>query len=269
MQVQFLYNLPRMTDMAFIIAEIIMSRSCSRLSLLIAMLSAWLALPASVHAQPQGSAGLLPEGQTLVSLSVTERRSVVPDRLVAMLRVEQEDRDAQVLQQRINTMMERALERIGEPDGITISTGRYAVYQYDRQPQGGRGDTVWRGSQTITLETANAHSRVHELAGELQDTGFVMNQLSWELSRRLADETRDTMLAAAINRAQEQAQRAGQALGRPDVELAEVTVERGADFSPMMMRSTAAMDMSESSSPSSRPGETEVTLTISVRAVAR
>lgn len=233
-----------------------------------AVIAALSVLPVAAHAQQTGSAGLLPEGQTLISLSVTERRDVVPDRLVATLRVEREERDPEELQQHINTMMEQALEHIGEPADITVSTGRYAVYQYERQPQGGRSDTGWRGSQSVSLQTDAAYERVHELTGELQGMGLVINQLNWELSSERADETRDTLLEAAIDRARQQAQRAGQALGRGDVEIAEVNVENGGGFSPVMMR-TASMDMAESNAPSSRPGETEVTLTISVRAVAR
>lgn len=245
-----------------------MFRSYCASSLRVVVVSLLLLSPAAIHAQ-QGGPGLLPEGQTLISLSVTERRDVVPDRLVATLRVEQDDRDPEALQQHINSMVEQALEHIGEPEDITVSTGRYVVYQYQRQPQGGRSDMVWRGSQSVSLQTDEAYERVHELAGELQGMGFVMNQLNWELSSQRADETRDALLEAAIGKAREQAQRAGQALERGDVEIAEVTVENGGGFSPMMMRSTGSMDMAESSAPSSRPGETEVTLTISVRAVAR
>lgn len=234
----------------------------------IAVLPALLLLPLSLHAQQPGSSGLLPEGQTLISLSVTERRDVVPDRLVATLRVERDDRDPQALQQHINRMMEQALERIGEPDGITVSTGRYTVYQYQRQPQGGRSDMVWRGTQSVTLQTDGDYGQVHELAGELQGMGLVMNGLNWELGNRRADEIRESLLEAAIGRARAQAERAGEALGRGDVEIVEVTVGNGGGVSPMMraeLMSTAA----GSGAPSSRPGETEVTLTISVRAVAR
>lgn len=246
-----------------------MSRSCCALLLRVAVIAALFPLPISSQAQQAGSAGLLPEGQTLISLSVSERRDVVPDRLVTTLRVEQDDRDPEALQQHINSMMEQALEHIGEPGDITVSTGRYAVYQYQRQPQGGRSDAVWRGSQSVSLQTDEAYGRVHELAGELQGMGFVMNQLNWELSSGLADETREALLEAAIMRARAQAQRAGQALGRDDVEIAEVTVGDGDGPSPVMMMRSEAMDATGSNAPSSRPGETEVSLTISVRAVAR
>jgi len=226
-----------------------------------------LLLPPSLRAQ-SGSAGLLPEGQTLLSLSVTERRMVVPDRLVVSLRVEQEDSDPEVLQQRINRLMQRALEALDDQDGITVRTGRYSVHQYQRQPRGGRSDSVWRGSQSVTLETGSAYDRVHELAGELQDTGFVMNRLDWEISDQRSDAIREGLLEVAIERAQRQAQRAGDALARNDVEIAEITVESGGGGGPVMMRS-AVTGSAEAAMPASRPGETEVSLTISVRAVAR
>ena len=45
---------------------------------------------------------LLPEGQTLITLSVTERINVEQDTLIATLRIEGENRDAGTLQREIN-----------------------------------------------------------------------------------------------------------------------------------------------------------------------
>lgn len=228
-----------------------------------------LMVPCFVQAQQSGSDGLLPEGQTLLSLSLTERRDVVPDRLVASLRVEHEDRDPVAVQQHINTRMDEALRRIDPLDDVVAGTGRYSVYQYQRQPGNGRGDSVWRGSQTVTLETDTAYEQVQALAGELQTSGFVMNRLEWQLSNARADRIRDDMLERAIERARSRAQRAGEALGRGDVEIAEITVSaESSGRAPVEMRSMA-MDAAGSAAPESRPGETEVTLTIGIRAVAR
>ncbi len=228
-----------------------------------------LMVPCFLQAQQSGSGGLLPAGQTLVSLSITERHDVVPDRLVASLRVEHEDRDPEALQQRINAQMDEALQRIDGLNDVVVSTGRYAVHQYQRQPRNGRGDSVWRGSQTVTLETDTAYEQVRALAGELQASGFVMNRLAWQLSNARADQVRDDMLERAIERARSRAQRAGEALGRTDVEIAEITVDAGSSGSgPVAMRSMA-MEAASSAAPESRPGETEVTLTINIRAVAR
>ena len=229
----------------------------------------WCVSAGGAMAQP-GSAGLLPEGQTLVSLSVTERTTVVPDQLVATLRVEREDRDSEALQRAVNAQMAEALALLdAEGEEILVSTGRYSVYQYQRQPQGGRSDSIWRATQSLTLETGTAHDQLRELAGRLQDAGLVMSRLDWQLSNARAAEVRDGLLEAAVTRAREQVQRAGEALGRTQVEIAEISLEPEGNGGPVMMRSTSAMVAAESAPPSARPGETEVTLTIRVRAVAR
>ncbi len=222
-----------------------------------------------VHAQTGTT--LLPEGQTLITLSVTERTMVAQDTLVATLRVEAEDRDATALQDRINSAMEEALSLVDGEEHITVSTGFYSVYQFNRQPQASRADPVWRGSQSLTLESREAVARVLELAGELQASGFVMNQLSYRLSNQRADEVRDELMERAIARAQEKAERAGRALGRSQTDIA--TLEVDADLSgqpPGMMRSMMATESADAmTAPSARAGESEVTLTVRVQAVVK
>jgi predicted secreted protein len=209
---------------------------------------------------------LLPEGQTLVTLTVTERVKVSQDLLVASLRIESEDRDPQVLQDRINTLMDRGLGIARATSGVKVATGFYSVYQFSNQPQGGRPDSVWRGTQSLTLESGDAAALL-TLAGELQGMGYVMNQLSYQLSPERADEVRDSLLELAIERAAEKVRRAGAALGRTDVDIAVLDIDSSLNYdSPMMLRTGMAAEMS---APVAEAGESEVTLTVRIQAVAR
>lgn len=213
----------------------------------------------------------LPEGQTLITLTVTERARVGQDTLTADLRIEVDDRDPAVVQSRVNAAMAEALELANGRDEVSVSTGYYGVYQYNRNPTGNRADEVWRGSQNITLESLDS-AQVLALAGELQAKGFLMNQLSYSLSTERADEVRDSLMEAALTRAQEKAERAGRALGKPEVELAtvEIDAQLGGYAPPIMMRAMADTGSSmEMASPTADAGETEVTLTVRVQAVAR
>lgn len=212
----------------------------------------------------------LPEGQTLITLSVTERARVGQDTLTADLRIEVDDRDPAVVQGRINSAMAEALEMTGGRDGVSVATGYYGIYQYNRNAGGNRADEVWRGSQNITLESLDS-AQVLELAGELQAKGFLMNQLSYSLSTERADEVRDSLMEAALARAQQKAERAGRALGKADVELAtvEIDAQSGGYSPPVMMRAMAADANMEMAAPAADAGETEVTLTVRVQAVAR
>jgi len=220
---------------------------------------------ASVQAQPV----LLPEGQTMITLSVTERISVEQDVVIASLRIEAEDSDASVVQNRINTTMEHALQRARGVDEVSQSTGYYHVYQYDRQPQGGRAETLWRGSQSLTLQGNDAQVLL-ALAGELQAMGFLMNQLSYQLSNERADEVRDSLMEAAIERATEKVERATRALGKSRFDIAVLDVDTSSNYTaPVMMRSMAASDRAEMAPPVADAGETEVTLTVRIQAVAQ
>jgi predicted secreted protein len=95
------------------------------------------ALLASLLIVPPAAAqniNLLPEGQTLITLSVTERVQVEQDTLIATLRVERDNRDATALQSAINAAMAEALETAEGDEAVKVSTGYYSVYQYNTSP---------------------------------------------------------------------------------------------------------------------------------------
>ena len=213
---------------------------------------------------------LLPEGQTLISLSVTEKVIVEQDTLTAVLRVERENKDAQVLQREINAAMERALEVSEASEALQVSTGYYSVYQYNNAPQGGRENKYWRGAQSISIEGVDAQS-VLELAGKIQEMGFVMNNLSYSLSTKRADEVRDSLMESAIARAQENAERAARAMGKSNVDIATLSIDDAMGYSqPTMMVRAMAMDsVAEKANPVAEAGESEVSLTVRVQAVAK
>ena len=66
-------------------------------------------------------------------------------------------------------------------------TRGYNVHQYDRN--GGRKnlarDMVWKGNQSVQLKSKNAEDLL-ELAGKIQEAGFLMNGLSYTLSPEVA-----------------------------------------------------------------------------------
>lgn len=212
----------------------------------------------------------LPEGQTLLNLSVTERRQVTADTLVARLRVEGEERDAAALQEHINRRMESALEQANAVAGLQVSTGRYSVYRHQRQPEGGRRETLWRGAQTLELETDSEPTALQELAGQLQAEGFLVSQLEYRLSEQAAEAVRDSLLEAAIERILQRAGRAAAALGKADLDVVELNMDgSGGTSPPIMLRSMTAEADGTRTTPSAQAGESEVTLTVNARVVLR
>jgi predicted secreted protein len=216
------------------------------------------------------SGAVLAPGQTLINLTVTERTSVGQDMLSADLRIEIDDQDAAEVQNQINVVMAQALAMTRDIDGIDVSTGYYGVYQFNPDPSGNRADEMWRGNQSITLQSRDSAALL-ELAGRLQAMGFLMNQLSYSLSTERADEVRDNLMEAALQRAQQKATRAAAALGKTKVDITSVDIDSqsGGYAQPMMMRAMAADASMEMAAPSAEAGETEVTLTVRVQAVAQ
>jgi len=212
---------------------------------------------------------LLPEGQTLITLSVTERVQVEQDTLIATLRVERDHRDPVVLQSDINAAMAQALETAEGDEAVKVSTGYYSVYQYNTSPQGGRNNDIWRGSQSLTLEGRDA-AKILALAGEIQEQGFLMSELNYVLSTARADEVRDSLMESAIARATANVERAARAMGKSDVDIAVLDVDAALGYAqPMMMARGVAMDAMEMAAPVAEAGETEVSLTVRVQAVAK
>ena len=105
----------------------------------------------------------IPPGQTLVNLSATERTQVDQDTLVATLNYESQDSDARTLQDRINTVMQKALAKAKAYTTVKVSTTPYYVYPYDEntRPRPDRHDSstpektkrMWRGQQGLKLES--------------------------------------------------------------------------------------------------------------------
>jgi len=79
------------------------------------------------------------------------------------------------------------------------------------------------------------------------------------------------LLETALSSARAQAERIASALGKDDVEIAIVDLDdisRGGQPVAMMMRTASAADM-EMATPAARAGESEVSLTVRVQAVAK
>lgn len=236
-------------------------------SLALSLLAATMLVSAPAQAQ---QIQLLPEGQTLLALSVTERMHVAQDTLHASLRIEAKESNAKALQDKINKAMDKAVKTAKAVSDVKTSTGYYSVYQQGTGPDG-RQNIQWHGSQTIDLESKNAEALL-TLAGNLQEMGFAMNNLSYQLSTEKADEARDSMMETAIKRATVKAERAAKALGKSDVDIALVNVDANTSIGqPMMMMKARgmAMDSMEMAAPTAEAGESEVTLTVTVQAVAK
>lgn len=243
-----------------------------------ALLCTALMVPVSATtAQAQDRILTLPDGQVVLNIAASERTKVRQDTLIASLRVENEGADPRAVQNNINTLMKQAMDRAKGVTGVTISTGGYYVYQYDRDQNPTKTDAtkprevIWRGTQNIDLQSTNSEALL-KLVGELQGLGLLMGNLSYTLSPSRADEAKDALMEQALAKVNARAKRAATALGKPKMDLIEISVDSADHVSaPYPMMRAMAMDgvMEKASAPVAEPGESEITLTVTARALLK
>lgn len=216
----------------------------------------------------------LDQGESLLHINATERREVDQDLLIANLRIEVEDESNKLVQNEINTAMAKALEIAKKYKDVKAITRGYNVHQYDKN--GGRKNKprhmVWKGSQTVQLKSKNSEDLL-ELAGKIQEAGFVMGGLNYTLSPAKAAQVQDEMLEAALIKLQSRAERAATALGKKKAELKDINTQ--GNYQPhqpvyaargMMMEMAADAKMA---APVASPGETTITMNVSAKALLR
>lgn len=214
-------------------------------------------------------------GQTLITVSATERTEVTQDLLIATLRVEKESADATALQSEINALMTKAVAAAKKIAAVTVATDNYYVYPYDAQPPvpveknaGEPAKKTWRGGQSLTLQGSDAEALL-KLAGELQGMGLGMNGLTYTLSPVKLESVKDGLMEGALTKVKARAERAARALGKNKTELVEISIDSGMpDYPRPMMMNMKSMDAAESMpAPVAEPGQSEITLTVTARAL--
>ncbi len=233
-----------------------------------------LMAPAPVFAQIEDPIFKLQQDESLLHITATETREVDQDLLIANLRIEVEDESNKTVQNDINTGMAKALDLAKKYKDVKAITRSYNVHQYDKN--GGRKNMprrmVWKGQQSVQLKSKNAEELL-ELAGKIQEAGFLMGGLSYTLSPEVAAQVQDEMLEAALEKLQSRAERAATALGKKKAELKEINTQGNyVPHQPVYARGAPMMEMamdSKMAAPVASPGETTITMNVSAKALLR
>lgn len=162
------------------------------------------------------------EGLTIVALTEFAQREVARDRLRLQLRVEQTGADATRVQAEINRRMNLALEKAraaAEGGKLRIETGGYWIYQERPQDAPAR----WRGAQTLTL-VGNDTAAILPLAAQLQQDGFLMSQMGWELSNEARRKHEDDLTTEAIDRLRARSELIARAMNGGLVRFGKISV---------------------------------------------
>ncbi|MES2624897.1 MAG: SIMPL domain-containing protein [Pseudomonadota bacterium] len=221
-------------------------------------------------AQNQFSLGELQPGQLVLNLSATEQQSVAQDTLNASLMFSTQGRDKTTLQNDVNAAMRKALDLLEGSTGIEYNTTQYQVYMMDPAQPTRRdvNNPVWRAQQEVQMNSLDSASLL-ELVGQLQENGLVVTSLYYSLSTARYEEIADTLMVAALKKLQDRANSAAQALAMNEANLVEVSLDGSPNFT-YKERFNVGVAMAADAAftpPVADAGETQVSLTVSARAV--
>ncbi len=227
-------------------------------------------------AQNQFDLSALKEGEILVNLDATSQREVEQDMLVAHVQYTAQGTDKTALQNEVNQAISRAVQKIEQAnaDDMSFSTTRYHVYIHDQRrnrdgtPAG--GDVTWRAQQGIEMRGENS-AAILEIVGQLQADGLHVTGLNFTLSSRRFANVTDVLISDALDKLTARANRIAADLGKSSAALVEVNVSTNQHYQPRMMRAEMSMASSDAAMapPAAVPGQTDVSLTVSARALLK
>jgi predicted secreted protein len=237
---------------------------------LVRSISLFLLIPASsaVLAQNEFSLGALEPGQLLLNLNATEQRDVAQDTLNASLQYSAQGRNRADLQDEVNTAMRKALDILEDADGVEYFTTQYQVYVIEagRPSRTDVENPVWRAQQDIALTSMNSDALL-EVMGLLQAAGLVVTSQYYSLSTERYEEVAASLMEAALAKLQSRANEAAAGLGKSGAELIEVSLDGSPNFAFRERAVAYSMDAAAMAPPVAVPGETQVSMTVSARAV--
>ena len=224
----------------------------------------------TAHAQNEFSLGVLQPGQLLLNLSATEQRDVDQDTLNASLQYSVQGRDRGELQNEVNIAMRKAIDILDDSDGVEYFTTQYQVYVVDagRPSRTDVENPVWRAQQDVALTSLDSDALL-EVMGQLQALGLVVTSQYYSLSPERYEEVAASLMQLALAKLQARANDAAAGLGKTKAELVEVSLDSSPNFPAYRERGVAmmAMDAAAMAPPVAVPGETQVSMTVSARAV--
>ena len=213
----------------------------------------------------------LDSGQLLLNLDETEVVSVEQDILNASLSYSAQGSEKISLQNEVNKNMASALEIIDSVSGIEFSTGQYYIYTINpgMQSKDGVDNPIWRAQQGIKLSSSNS-PQLLEIVGQLQAAGLIVNGLNYSLSDQASMKASESLLSIVLNKLERKASDTAELLGKNFSSLIEVTIRengsRGFEPRMEMMRDSQAGGQ-QFERPSAVPGQSEVSLSVSAKAL--
>jgi predicted secreted protein len=154
--------------------------------------------------------------------------------------VEQTGTDATRVQNEINRRMAAALEKAkaaaGDGRQLRVESGGYWIYQ--ERPQ--EAPARWRGAQQLSLVGTNTATLL-PLAAQLQQDGFLMSGVNWELSNEARRKLEDELTTEAIERLHARSRFVAAAMDAQIVRFDKISIGTAGDRPAMLQRGPMPM----------------------------
>ncbi|MES2116235.1 MAG: SIMPL domain-containing protein [Pseudomonadota bacterium] len=214
----------------------------------------------------------LPTAGTLVVVPAFGEVKHANDMALAVLAVEEQDKDKAAAASRVNQKMKQGLELVkqADPQASLKTQGYYTypVYPEERPMPNGvapkpRVPTAWRVGQYLQVSTTNLAGLPRTVAAAQRILS--LNSLQFGLTPETTKKLDDQRIAATYQNLNERVASIAAAMGRKvsDAVLDTVDFEGSGNYAqqseraaPMMMRAGKMMDSAEVAEPSFEPGET-------------
>jgi uncharacterized protein YggE len=222
----------------------------------------------AAHAAPES----LPTTGTLVVVPAFGEVTHANDQAVAILAVEEQDKDKAAAASRVNQKMKQGMEIVkkADPQASLKTQGYYTypVYPEERPLVNGqqpkvRVPTAWRVGQYLEVKTTDLANLPKTVAAAQKILS--LNSLQFGLTPATTKQLDDQRIAATYKNLNERINSIANAMGRKvgDAVLDTVDFEGSGNYAegraaaaPMMMRMAKNMDSAEVAEPSFEPGET-------------
>jgi len=202
------------------------------------------------------------------------------DQAVAVMAIEEQDKDKAAAASRVNQKIKQGLEILKKEDPQaklkTQGYYTYPVYPEDRPLPNGvaakpRQPTAWRVGQYVQVTTTNLTALPKTVASAQKV--LALNGLSFGLSPAATRKLDDARIAATYKNLNERIASIASAMGRPVTDAVLDTIDYegsgnygggpGAAAAPMMARMAAKAEMDQSvAEPSFEPGETTLEMRV-------
>ena len=228
-------------------------------------------LPAMAQTpQPAAPAAAAAEQRdaTILILSETAERDVTPDVLKARLLVRSQAKTPAAAQNAVNAAMTKALQKAKSAGLITETAG---YHSWEEQERGADGKLLppnpdkprWHAQQTLIVSGEDSAKLLETVAG-LQQDDLLMQDLSYELSRKLRRSLEDELTREALTRLRARAELAAGAGERRFDGWRSIRVGETPEQMPVMrMQMASAPAMGKAmAAPVAEPGTRVVRLSV-------